>query len=143
MALSGLLRWYVLALALMELIPLYLILALEAPLHTVAKYFAPHNTNEDITMLFACFVACVLILRLAVFFSGRYVPGPLKWAFIAVHAVEAVVIGHRFLVNVYPRRQLMAPDMRVEMDVIIALKLANPFIFLFLLTPPRARRAIE
>jgi hypothetical protein len=145
MSLRTLLRLYVSALALVSagwLIPLCLMLALDTPLHTVPKYFAPHYTNADITMLLACFVGCVLILRLAVFFSGRYVPSPLTWAFVAVHAVEAVVIGHRFLVNMYPQRQ-MASNMRLQEDMIIALKLANPFIFLFLRTPARARRAIE
>jgi hypothetical protein len=143
MALHGLLRWYALVLALFELMPLYLLLVKEAPLHSVAPYFAPHNTNADITMLFACFIACLLILRLAVFFSGRYVSGPLKWAFIAVHTVEAVTLGQRYLVNVYPRRQLMAFDTRLEVEVLMAFIVVNPLIFLFLRTPPRTRRAVD
>jgi hypothetical protein len=145
MSLRRLLRLYVSALALTSagwLIPLCLMLALDTPLHTVPKYFAPHYTNADFTMLLACFVACVLILRLAVFFSGRYLPGPLTWAFIAVHVVEAVVIGNRVLVNMYPQRQ-MASNKRLDEDMFIALQLANPFFFLFLRTPARARRAIE
>ena len=134
----GLLRYWVLCIALFEFLPLAQLWLLKEELHTVAMWVAAHNSNHEFKVVFSLMLVTLIGLRLSVFFAGANLSKGSKWALVAVHAVEIAVIGPLFLDNVYPRRHLLPTAKYVPQLVVMGFIVINPLL-LAMLPTARAR----
>ena len=125
----GLLRWYVLFLALFEFPPLYKLLVEKVRLHEVTDGIAPDSSNGDFTIVYAGFLLMLVTVRLVAFFAGSKPPGVVRQMLVAVHAAEICVIAPLYLRNVQPRRKMMGMQKMLETDVVMTVVVLNPGIF--------------
>jgi hypothetical protein len=134
MAVSDVVRWYLLLTAAFELMPLAQLWLLDLPVHSAFPYAAAHNHNSDLKMMVSMFLAILVIVRVAGFAAGRALTRSHKWGLVLVHAAEVLFILPMYLENVVPRRALMPADKRVPIDAIAAIICINPFVFALLRT---------
>ena len=140
MAVSTLVRWYLLVCGLFELIPLSKMWIMEYPPHSALPFTAAHNSNEDLKRTLSLLLAVLVVVRVGGFLAGGALTKVHKWAIVLLHATEVVFILPMYMDNVVPRRALMPQEKRWEADFIMAIICLNPVIFTFLRAATMVRR---
>ena len=114
-----LLKWLLLVLSAIELLPLTRLWALQEQPCDVSLFIAPRHSNDDVKVLLTLFLSTMVVLRFVGFARGAAMSLPEKWGLIVAHAMEAVLMGTLYRANVLPRRHVLPSLKRIEVDVIM------------------------
>lgn len=106
------------------------LLLLNESLATVFPVFAMAKVNEDLTALFATFIAVLAIARFA--YVVRFHSQTLRWFMVTMHAIEVPFFLATYMRNVLPVRATMDAGDRLTVEIILGGICLHPLLFALL-----------